>query len=67
VSLKYNVTSPTISMAPGALFPVVKPRIARFVKLAGVVRVNVPVGLMRSRLIPPYGPNAKLKAFAEFV
>jgi hypothetical protein len=62
-SLKYSVTSPTISREPGALFCVEKPKIATLVKLPGLASIKVPVWLtgICSRLKPPYGPSTKLK------
>jgi hypothetical protein len=75
LSLKCKVMSPTISIAPGALFPVEKPRTARLVKLPGVVSLKVapdvgqivPLGLACSRLEPPYAPNPKVKLLETVV
>jgi hypothetical protein len=63
LSLKCNVTSPIISMPPGALFCVVKPRMAMLVKIAGLDSANVPVGFTRSRLSPPYVPRPNVNVF----
>lgn len=64
-SEKYKVTPPTISIAPGGLSCVEKPRTAMFVKLPGLVNVKmapvvgqiVALGLAWSRFKPPYAPS----------
>jgi hypothetical protein len=56
-SLKYKVTSPTISIAPGPIFCVEKPRTAMLAKVPGLVSTKVPVGLTRSRSEKPYAPS----------
>ena len=57
-SLKYKVTSPTISIPPGLLlFCVEKPRTAILAKVPGLVSTKVPVGLTRSRSEKPYAPS----------